>query len=57
MEHERYIETESGSFFGEYLYERAVPNEHFLRKLQGFMDWGYFTKRMIKLYKGQGVVG
>ena len=20
------------------------------------MDWGYFTKRLIKLYKGQGVV-
>jgi transposase len=28
-----------------------------LRKLQGVVDWGYFTMRLIKLYKGQGVVG
>jgi IS5 family transposase len=57
MERERYIETGSGSFYGEYLYERLVSEDHFLRKLKDVVDWGYFTKRLIKLYKGQGVVG
>jgi transposase len=57
MEQERYVRTGSGSFFGEYLYDLVVPQDHFLRKLQEVVNWGYFTKRLIKLYKGQGVVG
>ena len=28
-----------------------------MRKLREVVDWGYFTKRLIKIYKGQGVVG
>jgi IS5 family transposase len=57
MEQERYKETGSGSFYGEYLYDQLVPEGHFLRKLKGVIDWGYFTKRLIQLYKGQGLVG
>ena len=57
MEHQRYVETNSNSFFGEYLYDQIVSEDHFLRKLREVVDWGYFTKRLIKLYKGQGVVG
>ena len=57
MEQERYIETGSGSFFGEYLYDQVVAEEHFLRKLREVVDWGYLTKRLIKIYKGEGVVG
>lgn len=57
MEQQRFVETGSGSFFGEYLYDQVVPEEHFLRKLREVVDWGYFTRRLIKLYKGQGVAG
>ena len=57
MEQERYVETGSGTFFGEYLYDIVVPKEHFLRKLREVVNWGYYTKRLIKLYKGQGIVG
>jgi hypothetical protein len=57
MEQERYVETGSGSFYGEYLYDQVVAKDHFLRKLRDVVDWGYFTKKLIKLYKGQGVVG
>jgi transposase len=57
MEQERYVETGNESFFGEYLYDLVVPQDHFLRKLQEVVNWEYFTKRLIKLYKGQGVVG
>jgi len=57
MEQERYKETGRGSFYGDYLYEQLVPESHFLRKLKEVVDWGYFTQRLIKLYKGQGVAG
>ena len=57
MEQERNIEAGSGSFFGEYIYDQVEPKGHFLRKLREVVDWGYFTKQLIKLYKGQGVVG
>ena len=57
MEQTRYIKTGSETFFGEYLYDQVVPQDHFLRKLRQIVDWDYFTKRLIKLYKGQGVVG
>ena len=57
MEHQRYVETNSNSYFIDYLYDRIVPQEHFLRKLREVVDWGYFVERLVKLYKGQGVVG
>lgn len=57
MEQERYIGTGRQSFYGEYLYDQIVPKNHFMRKLREVVDWGYFTKRLIKIYKGQGVVG
>ena len=57
MERERYIETGSGSLYGEYLNEQLVSEDHILRKLKDVVDWGYFNKQLIKLCKGQGVVG
>lgn len=38
MEQERFVETGSESFFGEYLYDQVVPREHFLRKLREVVD-------------------
>ena len=40
MEHQRYVETNSNSFLGDYLYDRIVPQEHFPRKLRQVVDWG-----------------
>jgi transposase len=57
MEQARFVETGSGTFFGEYLYDQVVPQDHFLRILRKVVNWEYFTKRLIKIYKGQGVVG
>ena len=33
------------------------PADHFLRKLNQVIDWEGFTKKLIRLYKGEGVVG
>ena len=57
MEKPRYAKTEKYSIYGDYLYERVVPQDHFLRKLKEAVNWNRFTYRIIKLYKGEGVVG
>lgn len=57
MDQERYAETRNQSFYGDYLYDMVVPQDHFFRKLRDLMDWSRFTKKLIKLYKGGGVVG
>lgn len=57
MSDRRYKELGTGSFFGELLYERAVPQGHFLRQLEGLMDWTAFTEQLVRLYRGQGRVG
>lgn len=57
MEKERYIKTGSDSFFGDYIYDQIVPQEHFLRKLKQIIPWERFTKKLIKLYKGGGRYG
>jgi transposase, IS5 family len=57
MERERFVETGSSSFFGAYLYDQVVPQDHFLRQLKRIIDWERFTRKLIRLYKGGGVVG
>jgi len=55
MEKERFVETGKSSFFGDYLYDQIVPEDHFLRKLKQHIPWECFTRRLIKLYKGGGI--
>jgi transposase len=43
-----------GSFWGEYLYERVVPQDHFLRHLERVIDWEVFGAQLLALYAGQG---
>lgn len=57
MEQKHFIETGKASFFGEYLYDQVVPENHFLRKLGEAINWKHFTNKLINLYKGGGVVG
>src|SRR5450759_4935277 len=57
MDHQRYVETGSHSFYGEYLYDQIVPQGHFLRQLRQVIEWNRFSRKLIKLYKGEGVVG
>ncbi len=46
-----------GSFFGEYLYENIVPQDHFLRHLRELVPWQRYTYRLIKYYRGKGESG
>ncbi len=57
MEKARFVATGSGSFYGDYLYDQVVPAQHFLRKLKQIIEWERFTRKLLMLYKGGGVVG
>ena len=56
MEKGHFIETGRDSFYGDYLYDLIVPEDHFLRKLKKQIPWEHFTQRLIKLYKGGGIL-
>lgn len=53
----RLQETGQGSFYGDYLYERIVPQGHFLRKLREVVPWQRYTYRLLKYYRGKGMRG
>jgi len=57
MAKERYVETGKNSFFGDYIYDQIVPQDHFLRKLKEIIQWERFTEKLIGLYKGGGMYG
>ncbi len=57
MEKQRYAESGENSFYGKYLYDQIVPAKHFLRMLNELIDWECYTRQLIRLYKGEGVVG
>jgi len=57
MEKQRYVESGENSFYGKYLYDQIVPENHFLRMLNELIDWKRYTRKLIRLYKGEGVVG
>jgi IS5 family transposase len=56
-EKQRFVKTANNSFYGDYLYDQVVPEGHFLRILKSMIDWDLFTQKLIRLYKGEGVVG
>lgn len=45
------------SFFGDCLYEMAVPQNHFLRQLRGLIDWEKMTQGLADCYKGGAEYG
>ncbi len=57
MAKERFRETGEESFFGALVYDRAVPQGHFLRRLHEAVDWRPFTQRLLRYYKGGGEYG
>ena len=50
----RYKNTGKGSFLGDFIFDMAVPQDHFLRALKMLFDWQELGKRLIRLYKGRG---
>jgi IS5 family transposase len=57
MAKERCKGTTLNSFFGNFLYEQKVPQDHFLKKLGEVVDWDRFTGKLLRYYKGRGEKG
>jgi len=57
MEQPRYVKTGGYTLLGEYVYDQIIPQDDFLRKLKEMINWKRYSYRIIKLYKGEGVVG
>jgi hypothetical protein len=57
MAKERCKGTTRNSFFGNFLYEQKVPQDHFLKKLGEVVDWDRFTGKLLRYYKGKGEKG
>ncbi len=52
MARKRFKEVGMGSFFGDFVYSRIVPRDHFLVKLNQVIDWEPFTEMLLPAYKG-----
>ena len=57
MSRPRFKELGTGSFFGDLVYDRAVPEKHFLREMERVIGWSVFTERLMTLYRGKGQIG
>jgi IS5 family transposase len=57
MARRRFKELGTESFFGTMVYDRAVPRDHFLRQVDRLVNWGVYTEKLLRLYRGGAEVG
>lgn len=57
MTQRHYRQTGKESFFGRMVYDRIVPTDHFLMRLDRLIPWSRFSEKLIAYYKGEGVWG
>jgi len=57
MNQERFKKQERETFFGNFIYDRVVPQNHFLRQLEAVVRWSRFTKKLVRLYLGKARQG
>lgn len=48
----RFQDTGKSSFFGDFVYERIIPQDHFLVALNSLFDWDALSDRLLKAYQG-----
>jgi transposase, IS5 family len=53
----RFKKLDLDSFFGDFVYSRVVPRDHFLVRLNQVIDWDAFVPLLLPAYPGQGEVG
>jgi IS5 family transposase len=53
----RFRQNGQGSFFGDMVYEKTVPQTHFWRQLVELIDWESLTLPLSKYYKGEAEYG
>ena len=54
---ERFRSTDIDGFYGDSVYDRVVPPDHFLRQLKGMVDWEAICQDFARFYKGGAEYG
>ncbi len=57
MAGERFKPQFEGSFFGQMVYDRVIPRDHFLMRLNETVPWQRFTYKLVKYYRGRAKEG
>ena len=57
MARKRFKKHDMGSFYGNFIYDRVVPRDHFLRRLEEIVPWEHFTDLLMEFYRGAGQYG
>jgi len=57
MGKERFKAQGGSSFWGDFVYDRVVGPDHFLRKLKEEVPWQRFTYKLVKWYRGRAKEG
>ena len=57
MSRERFQSTDMNSLYGQFLYDRVVSKDHFLRRLREVVPWQRFTYKLVKYYRGKARLG
>lgn len=52
MGQERFKRLGKDSFFGKMVYDRVIPRDHFLMRLDEVIPWQRFTDKLVKYYRG-----
>ncbi len=53
----RFQDTGKSSFFGDFVYERIIPQDHFLVALDNLFDWDALSNDLLKAYQGGAMWG
>lgn len=57
MAQERFRQTGQQSFFGRWVYDRIVPKDHFLMRLDSIIPWQRFATKLVRYYQGKALYG
>jgi IS5 family transposase len=57
MVHQRFRDTGRDSFFGYFVYDQVVPQDHFLRQLNDLVDWEGISRKLARYYEGGASYG
>ena len=57
MARPRFRKTDKDSLFGNFIYERVVPPEHFFRQLDRLLDWEGISWNLVRYYRGEASYG
>jgi IS5 family transposase len=53
----RFRKTDKDSFFGNFIFDRVVPPDHFFRQLDRLIAWEEISRKLARYYQGEASYG